>query len=87
MTKRRAPIDPAPRMGVSEFKAKCLGIIDQLGERGGRLVLTKRGREVAELRATAPRKPKAMFGSLRGKIKIQGDIVYFDTGDLWEVLK
>lgn len=88
MVKRRVlPADPVPRIGVSEFKAKCLGIIDQLDARGGRIVITKRGREVAELRATAPRKRKSMFGCLKGKMKIKGDIVYFDTTDLWEVLK
>lgn len=87
MAKRRVSADPAPRMGVSEFKAKCLGIIDQLDARGGRIIITKRGREVAELRAAAPRKRKTMWGALRGKVKVKGDIVYFDTTDLWEVLK
>ena len=74
-------------MKASEFKAKCLHIIDRLDRRGGSVVITKHGRDVAELRTIAPRPFKSMFGSLRGKLKIKGDIVHFDTVDLWEALK
>ena len=85
---KRGPVEERVlRTGVSEFKAKCLGIIDQLDERGGRIVITKRGREVAELRATAPQKKKSSFGILKGKLRIKGDIVDFDSTDLWEVLR
>ena len=85
---KRVPVEEKVlRIGVSEFKAKCLGLVEQLEARGGRIVITKRGREVAELRALAPTKRKTMYGALRGKLKIKGDIVHFDTTHLWEVLK
>lgn len=87
MAKTRSKADKETRMGVSEFKARCLGIIDQLDARGGRIVITKRGREVAELRATTPKKKQRFFGSLRGKLKLKGDIVRFETTDLWDVLR
>jgi len=28
-----------------------------------------------------------MFGALKGKLKIKGDIVHFDTTEDWEVLR
>jgi antitoxin (DNA-binding transcriptional repressor) of toxin-antitoxin stability system len=77
-----------PTIGVSEFKAKCLRLIEDLDRNGGRIVITKRGREVAQLVAKArPRRRKSSFGCLKGKFKVVGDIVHFDTTDLWEVLK
>ena len=85
---KRIPLEAnALRIGVSEFKAKCLGLVEGLEASGGRIVITKRGRDVAELRAIAPRKTKSSFGILKGTLRIKGDIVHFDTTDLWEALK
>jgi antitoxin (DNA-binding transcriptional repressor) of toxin-antitoxin stability system len=75
------------RMGVSEFKANCLGILREFEKGSGTsVVVTKRGRDIATV---APKRPyrKSSFGCLRGKIEIKGDIVYFDTTGLWEALK
>ena len=59
---------------ASEFKAKCLKIMDEVAESGERVVITKRGKPVAELSQVRElRKP--IFGSMRGSIKYMGDII------------
>ena len=59
---------------ASEFKAKCLKIIDQIAESGDDVVVTKRGVPMVKVAAIVTR-PKSMFGVDKGKIKILGDIV------------
>jgi prevent-host-death family protein len=72
-------------IGATEFKAKCLALLDEVQEQGGTITVTKRGRPVATVSAakkTVWRSPK---GILAGKLEITGDIV--DTSDLWDVLR
>ena len=59
---------------ASEFKAKCLKIMDQVAETGERVVITKRGIPVAELIPARDRR-KSMFGAMRGMITYKGDII------------
>ncbi len=59
---------------ASEFKAKCLKLMDQVAETGETLVITKNGHPVAELRP-AKRRLESLFGAHRGLIEITGDIV------------
>ena len=74
-------------IAATEFKAKCLALLDQIEEEGGTITVTKRGRPVA----TVSRAKKPVFrspaGILAGKGKIVGDIVNFETTDLWEALR
>lgn len=74
-------------IGATEFKAKCLALLDEIDEHGGTITVTKRGRPVATL--SAAKKPvwKSPAGILAGKVKITGDIVNFDTSDLWDALR
>jgi prevent-host-death family protein len=37
------------KMSASEFKAKCLAVIDRVHEQGEPVIITKRGRTVARL--------------------------------------
>jgi len=59
---------------ASEFKAKCLKLMDQVAETGETLVITKNGHPVAELRP-AKRRLESLFGAHRGLIEITGDII------------
>ena len=61
-------------MKASEFKAKCLGLMDEVAENGGEIVITKNGKPVAKLTAFHER-PKSLFGAGRERMKILGDIV------------
>ena len=60
-------------MTATEFRAKCLGLIDEVAETGREIVITKRGRPVARL-VPYRRKPRSLFGMDRGRMKILGDI-------------
>ncbi len=57
---------------ASEFKAKCLALMDEVAESGEEIVITKRGKPVARLVACRE-KPKTLFGA-GGPIVIHGDI-------------
>ena len=58
---------------TSEFKAKCLQLMDEVAESGEEIVITKNGRPVSRL-APYREKPKAPFGRYRDIIQIHGDI-------------
>jgi prevent-host-death family protein len=70
---------------ASEFKAKCLQLMDQVAETGETVIITKHGKPVARL-VPAPVSDKPLFGALRGMGRITGDIVSpLDVE--WKVLK
>ena len=72
---------------ATEFKARCLALIDEIAATGETIVVTRHGRPVAQL-APPVRKPwKNPAGSLAGEIEIIGDIVNYDTSHLWNALK
>jgi prevent-host-death family protein len=68
---------------VSEFKAKCLRLLEDVEKKGDRIVITKRGRPIAQVERVSDEKPR-LRGSWKGKVKILGDIVNFQD-DPWEV--
>ena len=59
---------------ASEFKAKCLKIMDEVAESGEEIIITKHGRPVSRLMPYRER-PKSLFGRGKGMIEIHGDIV------------
>jgi antitoxin (DNA-binding transcriptional repressor) of toxin-antitoxin stability system len=73
-------------VSVTEFKAKCLALLDQIGQEGGTLTVTKRGRPLATVGPVKRRPFRSSEGILAGKVKIIGDIVNLDNADLWEVV-
>jgi antitoxin (DNA-binding transcriptional repressor) of toxin-antitoxin stability system len=74
-------------ISVTEFKAKCLALFDQIDQDGGTLTVTKRGRPLATV-SRAKRKPfKSSEGALIGRVKIVGDLDKIDNADLWDVVR
>lgn len=59
---------------ASEFKAKCLSLLDEVQDTGETIVVTKRGKPVAQLEPVR-QKPKTLFGAMKGSVTILGDIV------------
>jgi prevent-host-death family protein len=57
-------------ISATEFKAKCLQLLDEVQRSGEELVISKRGRPVA--RVVAEREPKPWL-ALRGKGRFIGD--------------
>jgi prevent-host-death family protein len=74
-------------IGAGEFKAKCLKLIDEVSESGDTLVITKRGKPIAELRPTAKTKPGSIIGFMKGKIRIKGDIISPLDDVEWEAMR
>jgi prevent-host-death family protein len=63
-------------VGISEFKAKCLGILEQVRKTRKPVRVTRFGKPVAEVvPATPKRRQKRRLGSMAGTMKIVGDIV------------
>ncbi len=59
---------------ASEFKAKCLSLIDEIVESTYRIVITKRGKPVAELVRYVEVEHGYPQETLRGTARIEGDI-------------
>jgi prevent-host-death family protein len=72
---------------ASEFKAKCLALMDEVARTGRTLVITKNGKPVAELRPHRPPRAKSLIGLHRGQTRIRGDIVSPIGTGLWKALK
>jgi len=61
-------------VSATEFKAKCLAILDEVDDQGGTVTITKRGRPVAVLgRAKAAPPRKLSMGAWIGKVKLAKD--------------
>ncbi len=71
---------------ASEFKAKCLALMDQVASTGEGVLITKNGKPVAELRPHAGKPRQSPFGRWKGMIEIKGDIISPIDVE-WEALK
>lgn len=74
-------------VSVTEFKAKCLALLDEIGTRGGSITITKRGKPLATVRPAKATAWKSLEGSWIGKVDIPDAVLMADTSHLWEVLK
>jgi prevent-host-death family protein len=63
-------------VAISEFKAKCLGLLDQVSKTKTPIRVTRRGKPVADVIPPASEPGEASWmGSLAEVTKIAGDIV------------
>ena len=74
-------------VSATEFKAKCLALLDDIEHRGEPITITRRGLPVAVLGPAGKRAWKSPKDSWAARARIIGDIVNTDTSDLWEVLR
>ena len=63
---------------AAKFKAQCLALLERVDPDG--IVITKRGKPIAKLIPLGA-DSASLIGSLRGKVKIKGDIM--STGVRW----
>jgi len=70
------------KIKASEFKSKCLALMDEVAESNESIVITKHGRPVSRL-VPYREKLSTLFGLHRHEIEIHGDIVSPAEGD-WE---
>jgi len=67
---------------ASQFKAKCLALLDQVAEKRITFVITKRGRPVARV---GPADASKRRSSLKGSVTFltDRDEDLFSTGEVW----
>ncbi|MFK7966690.1 MAG: type II toxin-antitoxin system Phd/YefM family antitoxin [Burkholderiaceae bacterium] len=70
-------------MSASEFKAKCLRLIDEVAESGKPLTITKHGRAVASLTPLAQPVRTPQFGARKGSVLESTDLIS-PTDEKWE---
>lgn len=76
-------------IAISEFKAKCLALLEQVRSTKEPIRITRFGKPVAEVvPPTNVQDRSAWIGSMKNSMKITGDIVSPATDeDEWEVLR
>ena len=62
-------------INASDFKARCLAILDRVSATGERVVILKRGRPVAELGPVSRAHSEYPQFDLQGTVTVTGDIV------------
>jgi prevent-host-death family protein len=70
------------QIAAGEFKAKCLGLLDEVQRERKEILITKRGKPVARLVPVEKTVPE-IFGRMKGSIEILGDIVA-PIGEIWD---
>jgi prevent-host-death family protein len=72
---------PLKEITATQFKAKCLRLLDQVAETGETLVITKHGRPVA--RVEPPPRPDDLQGSVKFNIS-DDELIHFSMGP-WDM--
>ena len=74
---------------ISEFKAKCLALLEEVRTTRQHIRITRHGKPVAEVIPPAPVMNRAdWIESMKGTIKITGDIISpASDEDEWEALR
>lgn len=62
-------------VSISQFKAKCLGLIEQVHQTRQPLRITRHGRPVAEVIPAGPDRKRKFLGDMVGTAEIVGDLV------------
>jgi prevent-host-death family protein len=75
-------------MAISEFKAKCLSVLDEVHKTKKPILVTRFGKPVAEVIPPSPDAvSESWIGSMKDSMKIVGDIVSPASDENeWEVL-
>ena len=67
---------PFRSIAISEFKAKCLSLLEQVNKTKTPLRVTRRGEAIADVVPASPDiTQRSWIGSMSGSIEITGDIV------------
>jgi prevent-host-death family protein len=76
-------------IAISEFKAKCLALLEQVRATKRPIRVTRFGKPVAEIvPSTSVEDRDAWIGSMKNSMRITGDIISPATDeDEWEVLR
>jgi prevent-host-death family protein len=70
------------QLKASEFKARCLQVMDEVAETGEPVLITKNGRPVAQLGPVADRS-RSLIGLHRGGVELYDDLIA-PVSEPWE---
>jgi prevent-host-death family protein len=62
-------------IAISEFKAKCFALLEEVNKTKQPIRITRRGKPMAEVVPASPSRKRRRLGSMAGTVKILGDIV------------
>ena len=63
-------------IAISKFKATCLALLERVRRTGEPILVTKRGKPIAQVLPPPPEKPKhSGYGAMKGTARELGDIV------------
>jgi prevent-host-death family protein len=76
-------------IAISEFKAKCLAILERVRKTKTSIRVTRHGKPLAEVVPAVPEVDRAQWiGSMKDSIEVIGDIISpANDEDEWEVLR
>jgi len=74
-------------MLVSDFKAKCIAVLKEVQRSGEPVVVTLRGRPMARVEPLSAGNHRKVLGTLKGSMRIRGDLVRSDTTRDWELVR
>lgn len=76
-------------IAISKFKATCLGLLERVSKTGEPILVTKRGKPIAQVIPPPQPQPveESAFGCMRGTSEQLGDIVGPLSAEDWEVLR
>lgn len=73
---------------ISEFKAKCIEVLNSVHDTGQPIIVTRRGKPLAKIAPIADASPGTrQLGALAGEAVERGDIVHHASADDWESLR
>ena len=70
-------------VSATEFKTKCLALLDEVATKGDTITVTKRGKPVATLNPVLTKR-KSSRGAWKGKIYIPDEVLMTDYSDLYD---
>lgn len=73
-------------IAISDFKARCLELLEGVRQRGEEIIVTKRGEAIARV-TPARRSSGRLRGSMRHALVIRGDVVSVDWSEDWEAAR
>jgi prevent-host-death family protein len=77
----------AKRVAVSELKARCLRLLDEVARQRRELVVTKRGKPIARVVPIGEAEPAEALARLRGTLVGGETVSDFETGVIWEAAR
>lgn len=72
-------------MTISKFKATCLAVLERVRNSGQPILVTRRGKPIAQIVPPPSNSNATGFGSMAGRAKELGDILEPLGDDDWEV--